>query len=324
MKKNRGWHFTRKFYVTIFILLALLTAVIAFGAGMAVHNHSKDKQEIMTENVNKEVQTKPGQSSKKPEKESRSSEPESKKPGRPDEIVTVADKPTEKDRPTDKPDDPPPTPPTEDEKVIYLTFDDGPSKNTRRILDILDEYHIHATFFVIHSYDGCEELIREIDKRGNTVGLHSYSHDYSIYSSTQTYFDDLQKISDVVYNATGKRSKLVRFPGGTSNTISREYCDGIMSTLAEEVPAKGYHYFDWNWDSTDAESNQRPVEKIFDHSIAAAKNDSHHVILLMHDAPAKTTTADALPRIIQYYLDAGYRFDVLSENSYTYHHHTNN
>lgn len=238
----------------------------------------------------------------------------------------------EEDKPTAplttlSPTEPPTTlPPVTDpnEKVLYLTFDDGPSKNTTKILDILDQYGAKATFFVIHTYDGCEAQIKEIYERGHAIGLHSYSHQFSIYSSVDSYFKDLNQISDLVYNAIGVRSKLVRFPGGTSNTISRNYCDGIMTTLSQELPKRGYYYFDWDWDSTDASDNQVGADTIYQNSIKAAQSGDSHVILLMHDAPIKTTTVEALPRILQYYKDQGYRFDKLSETSYTYHHNPNN
>lgn len=211
----------------------------------------------------------------------------------------------------------------DDDKVIYLTFDDGPTENTRGLLDILDRYGVKATFFVIHTYDGCEAQIKELYDRGQQIALHSYTHDYSIYRSVESYFDDLQKISDLVYNATGYRSMLVRFPGGTSNTVSRKYCSGIMTTLSKELPARGYQYFDWDWDSTDAEANRQDTSVIVRNATKAIGNDNH-VILLMHDAAAKTTTVEALPSVIEAYKNAGYRFDVLSLTSYTYQHKPNN
>lgn len=209
------------------------------------------------------------------------------------------------------------------DKVVYLTFDDGPTENTVNILNVLEENDVRGTFFVIHTYDGCEKQIRAIHERGHCVALHTYSHRYTIYRSTEDYFNDLGKISDLVYNATGTRSKLVRFPGGSSNTISRKYKKGIMTTLTQELPKRGYAYFDWNVDSLDASDVHVPAEKIVRSSTAAIGN-LNQVILLMHDAKAKTTTVDALPDIIRAYRNAGYRFDVLSTESFTWHHHVNN
>ena len=209
------------------------------------------------------------------------------------------------------------------EKVIYLTFDDGPTANTGKIMDALDRCGVKGTFFVVHSYDGCEKQIKEIYDRGHQIALHTYSHKYEIYRSQQTYFEDLGKISDLVYNATGYRSMLVRFPGGSSNTISRKYCSGIMTALTNELPRRGYAYFDWNADSMDASGKVVSAEKIVRNSTAyIGKLDQ--IILLMHDAKIKTTTADALPQIIETYTAAGYRFDVLSTQSFTAHHTVNN
>ena len=213
--------------------------------------------------------------------------------------------------------------PEQGEKVIYLTFDDGPTENTSKIMDALDRYGVKGTFFVVHSYDGCEKQIKEIYDRGHQIGLHTYSHRYEIYRSQDTYFADLNKISDLVYNATGYRCKLVRFPGGSSNTISRKYCSGIMSTLTKELTNRGYTYFDWNADSFDASERVASVEKIVNRSVSSI-GQLDQIILLMHDALLKTTTVEALPQIIEAYRDAGYRFDVLSENSFVAHHTVNN
>lgn len=184
---------------------------------------------------------------------------------------------------------------------------------------MLEQNGVRGTFFVIHSYNGCEKQIRSIYERGHCVALHTYSHSYSIYRSEEAYFKDLDRISDLVYDATGMRSTLVRFPGGSSNTISRRYKKGIMSTLTKEVPKRGYVYFDWNVDSGDASAVLVSAEKIVRNSTAAI-GKKNQIILLMHDAAAKTTTVEALPGVIEAYRDAGYRFDVLSEDSFVWHH----
>lgn len=305
--KRRNWRFKKSFLVFCAVILTLLLVGVCAWVAKTVHPKSvtSDGESV---NAQAEQSTEDGyaqQSAPTSQQNDESQEPSASAPPASAPPASV-----------------PPTDP--DDKVIYLTFDDGPSKNTTRILDILDQYGIKATFFVIHTYDGCEKQLKEIADRGHAIGLHSYSHDFSIYSSVDTYFEDLNKISDLVYDATGIRSKLVRFPGGTSNTISKNYCSGIMTTLSQELPARGYYYFDWDWDSTDASDKQVPASQIYEKSIKAAQCGDSHVILLMHDAPIKSTTTDALPDIIQYYKDCGYRFDVLSGTSYTYHHNPNN
>ncbi len=208
------------------------------------------------------------------------------------------------------------------EKSIYLTFDDGPSYNTEKILDILDRYNVKATFFVIGTNTSYNHLIKRAYDSGHTIGLHSYTHDYSIYRSPETYFADLQKISDLVYSITGERSKYIRFPGGSSNTISRNYRVGIMSQLVNDVREKGYQYYDWNISSADANGNTMPTSVIIRESKTGA--GYKNVNLLMHDTGAKTTTVEALPTIIEYYLDLGYTFKAIDESSFAPHHGTNN
>ena len=135
--------------------------------------------------------------------------------------------------------------------TIYLTFDDGPKYGTTdAILDILKEEGIKATFFVT-GY-GPDELIKREYDEGHSIALHTDSHDYSaVYQSVDAYFNDLGRVSDRVKRITGEESKIIRFPGGASNTISRRYSPGIMSILTKEVLNRGYRYYDWNVSSGD-------------------------------------------------------------------------
>ena len=209
-----------------------------------------------------------------------------------------------------------------DEKVVYLTFDDGPSKNTKRILDILDKYHAKATFFVTGTNQNYNYLIKEAYQRGHTIGLHTYSHDYkTVYTSVTAYFNDLERVGNMVKNEIGFIPKYIRFPGGASNTISRKYCPGIMSILANEVIDRGYQFYDWNYSTGDAGGNNIPVNQII--ATATAGNANNQVILA-HDTDAKNTTVDALPAIIEHYQALGYSFKSIDDNSYVPHHHINN
>ena len=206
------------------------------------------------------------------------------------------------------------------DSVIYLTFDDGPSSSvTPYILDILKKYNIKATFFVVGTTNNDSLIKREFDE-GHTVGLHSYTHKYSIYKSSDTYFNDLQKISDKVYNITGQRSMIIRFPGGSSNTVSKNYKEGIMSYLTTEVEKRGYTYFDWNVGSSDTETN-------------SAKETCNNVkkrlgrgtnVVLMHDYSSKTSNIEALECIIKYGLDNGYSFDKITYDTKVIHHNVAN
>lgn len=209
-------------------------------------------------------------------------------------------------------------------KVCYLTFDDGPTANTLKILKILDEYDVKATFFVIDTAQTKIQYVKQIYAAGHTVGLHSNSHNYAnIYKSTDAYFADLTKISNTVKKYTGVESKVIRFPGGGSNTISRNYKKGIMTTLTSEVTKKGYTYFDWNVDSCDASATTVSATKITNNVLNGAKNKSS-ICVLMHDAKAKTTTVDALPKIIEGLKKQGYTFKPLTKDCYGYHHSVNN
>ena len=205
----------------------------------------------------------------------------------------------------------------EGSKILYMTFDDGPSKYTETILDILDEYDAKATFFVIYNPTYESEYAKIVD-RGQTIALHCYSHEYyDIYTSTTAYFNDLQKISDYVYSLTGVRTKLIRFPGGSSNTVSKNYCTGIMTTLSQMVGDYGLTYFDWNATNDDATGQTLTATEIYEAAIGYTQDE---IVLLMHDTNQKGTTIQALPYIIEYYQAHGYYCMALTENSETAHH----
>lgn len=223
---------------------------------------------------------------------------------------------------------PPPTvapkpvpPPDGSAKTIYLTFDDGPSPNTPKILAILNEKGVKATFFVINTrYNG---YMKDIVSSGNAIALHSYSHDYkTVYSSDEAYYNDLQMISDVVYNETGVRSKIMRFPGGGSNVVSRKYSEGIMSRVTAGVGERGYQYYDWNCSSGDASGNKVPKDVIVEN--CKKLPSSNTVIVLLHDTGAKGTTVEALPEIIDYYKSIGCKFGIIDGSTPVVHHRVNN
>lgn len=190
------------------------------------------------------------------------------------------------------------------EGIIYLTFDDGPrSGTTNKILDILKYEGVKATFFV--TGNGPDYWIKRMDDEGHTVGLHTFSHIYSyIYSSVNNYFSDLEKIKNRVRGIIGKDSKIIRFPGGSSNTISKNYKIGIMSELVKMVLDMGYHYFDWNVDSLDAGGAMNSYE-VYNNVISNLSKNRVNVVL-MHDT--KDITVWALKKIIEYGKENGYIF----------------
>ena len=209
---------------------------------------------------------------------------------------------------------------TEDDKILYLTFDDGPSARTQEVLDILDAYNAKATFFVVNA-DYYAYQYKNIVDGGHSISLHSYTHDYSrIYTCMDDYFADLNKISDKVFDYTGVRAKLIRFPGGSSNTVSRSYnyVSGIMSRLTDEVENRGYIYFDWNAANDDATGESLTTAQMVRR--ATAYDGTRQLVMLMHDSASKYTTVAALGDIIAYYQSRGYVCMALHENSPTAHH----
>ncbi len=207
------------------------------------------------------------------------------------------------------------------EKTIYLTFDDGPGAHTARLLDILKKYDAKATFFVTGYNDKYNELLTREDNEGHTVGLHSYTHNYAnIYSSIDAYMEDLLKIQSKVRQYTKKDSWIIRFPGGSSNTVSRKYRMGIMGELTQKVEEIGFRYFDWTIASGDAGST-KDSNKIIENVTAGIKENEVNVVL-MHDI--KSYTVDAVEKIIEFGLANGYTFAPITMDSPIVHQRVNN
>lgn len=179
---------------------------------------------------------------------------------------------------------------------VYLTFDDGPSGNTAAILDILARYQVHGTFFVVGKEgEAYKPLYRRIVEEGHTIGMHSYSHKYSeIYASVDAYAEDLTRLQEYIYETTGTWSRICRFPGGSSNTVSRVDMEELIAYLNEQ----DIDYFDWNVSSLDATGRKLSVEEIVRNVLNNIEEYSTAVVL-MHDADDKTTTVEALPIIIE-------------------------
>ena len=192
--------------------------------------------------------------------------------------------------------------------VIYLTFDDGPNSGTTNvILDILKEEGVKATFFVTNN--GPDELIKREFDEGHTVALHTASHDYSIvYASDESYFNDLYSVQNRVKRITGVESKIIRFPGGASNTVSRRYSNGIMTRLTQEVVNRGFKYYDWNISSGDAGGTTQ-ASGVYNNVVSGLRHDRVNMVLL-HDI--KGHTRDALRDIIRYGKNNGYRFERIT------------
>ncbi len=179
---------------------------------------------------------------------------------------------------------------------VCLTFDDGPSSNTDAILDILDSYGVKGTFFV-NGKDGYEEQYRRIVSEGHTLGMHSYSHDYSdIYQDLDSFAEDLYQIQTFLKEITGVECTFYRFPGGSSNTVS----DVDMLRCIQYLEAKGISYYDWNVSSGDAVNGYMSVNSIVTNVMAQIETvPSDVIVILFHDSADKDTTVEALPIIIE-------------------------
>lgn len=206
--------------------------------------------------------------------------------------------------------------------IIYLTFDDGPSGTTSKVLDILKSENIKATFFVVNFSSGYEPVIKRIANEGHTIALHSYTHNYKlIYSSENAYFDDLNKLKNKVKSVTGVDSYILRFPGGSSNTISN-FNKGIMTLLTKKVKEQGYHYFDWNIDSRDA-GGAKNSDEVYN-NVMKNLNPNRNNVVLMHDFANNNKTVEALEKIIKDAKNKGYKFSNITYNTPMVTHGVNN
>ena len=181
-------------------------------------------------------------------------------------------------------------------RKVYLTFDDGPSIYTEELLDILAQYDVKATFFVTgKGKEGYGDTYRRIVEEGHTLGMHSYSHEYSnIYESLENFEQDFGELQNFLYNETGIISRYYRFPGGSSNQVSSV----DIHEMTDYLDAMDITYFDWNISAGDANSNPVSSEEIVNRVMDALP--SHQVaVVLMHDAANKRSTVDALPELIE-------------------------
>lgn len=206
-------------------------------------------------------------------------------------------------------------------KIVFLTFDDGPGQYTADILDILDKYKVKATFFVTDQFDEYKDLIAREFKDGHTVAVHTYSHDYeTVYANEEAYWDDFTKMNDIIEAQTGTRSDIFRFPGGSSNEISYQYSEGIMTALTKQASDIGLDYYDWNVDSNDA-GGAESADEVAANVIEGIQNNEVSVVL-MHDI--HEYTKDALEQIIKYGQENGYTFMNIYKGCFNCHHEVNN
>lgn len=192
------------------------------------------------------------------------------------------------------------------DKIVYLTFDDGPSRHTPEVLDILKEEGIPATFFVLgQSALAQEDMIRRIVDEGHALGNHTYDHDYEkLYPRFIHFWDQIQQTEEVLAHIVGIRPSLVRAPGGTYKKFDAHYF-----RYMEEA---GYQVHDWNVDSGDSKRKGVPARDIVANVKNAPLRDVMNVLL--HDGAGHAESVLALPEIIAYFKEQGYRFAPLTED----------
>ncbi len=320
-----------KYMAVAFAVLFAVSAVTTIALGVKTHNKSKEIKALQEKLAQEQAVYEEKVSAYDKLKEEHSSEAESYENELNAQKETIDklnkkiqdlnkklsnkkdDGETKKDESTPKPVTPKPIP--SKGKTVYLTFDDGPSPYTSEILDILDKYGVKATFFVVNGK--YNKVMKEIVNRGHAIGLHAYEHNYEkIYASDEAYFEDLDKISKVVKKETGVDTKIMRFPGGSSNTISKKYSKGIMTRLTKSVGEKGYVYFDWNCMNGDADGANTTAKQLA--YCSQFPKSASTIVVLMHDN--KRATMEALPKIIEYYKSCEMNFGTLTTSTQAYRH----
>ena len=208
---------------------------------------------------------------------------------------------------------------TDGKKVVYLTFDDGPSTtNTPGILDVLDRYNVKATFFILgKSIEGNEEaknILKETAKRGHAIANHTYSHDYSYLYPNRTMnvdniVSDIEKNNSIMKEVLGEdfSTRVIRFPGGYWSWEGR-------TAMKEAMEQNGYYNVDWNALNKDAEGKQKNADELLQstkETVEALGPDADSVVFLMHDTYGKEETVKALPQIIEYLQEKGFEFRTI-------------
>lgn len=194
--------------------------------------------------------------------------------------------------------------------TVYLTFDDGPSDNTYSILSYLEQYNIKATFFVVpNRSESCYAKLKAIADAGHSIGIHSASHVYKdIYASVEAFLDDFHEAWDIVYDATGIKTEIFRFPGGSVNDFNTETRDYII----QEMTRRGFRYFDWNVDSNDAGG---ATWTDMYNSIPSDIANNYRSVVLMHDSNSTPNTVLVLGDVLHVLVSDGYKFDKINNNT---------
>lgn len=196
----------------------------------------------------------------------------------------------------------------EDEKVVFMTFDDGPSELTPEFLKVLNSYGVNATFFVTLQPQ-FEDTYKKIIDEGNAIQIHTATHEYNdIYASVDNYMADFNKAYDYVSSVIGKKPTYFRFPGGSTNS----YGKSIVRDIARTMKDKGFEFVDWNVSVGDGSASATKDSII--QKIMAESEGKQHIVMLAHDSGTKKETLAALPQLIEYYKNNGYDFRTIEDN----------
>ncbi len=194
-------------------------------------------------------------------------------------------------------------------KIIYLTFDDGPSEQmTEKVLDILKEKDVKGTFFLIgNQIEGKEDIVKRINEEGHKVGLHTYTHKYKcIYCNEDTFIKEMIECREEINKVIGISPNIIRFPGGSYKHLSKNYLKRLHDN--------DFKVYDWNLDNEDGLNPKLPPCKLYKKAINDNQNLST-IILLMHCTDMHKNTCKALPDIIDYYKAQGYEFKTIEEDT---------
>lgn len=200
-------------------------------------------------------------------------------------------------------------------KVAYLTFDDGPSILTSRVLDTLKANNVNATFFVVGTNAiNNPDLIKREDSEGNAVGIHSWTHDYTyIYANENNFFQDFNKLRDYLKNLLGKDPEVCRYPGGTNESQGNP--NHMLRVIDPKVKAIGIKPYDWNSSAGDATAGPKPTVDQTVRNVMTYVTGQQSVVILMHDLGGNGNDVLALPEIIRQIRAKGYTFGTLSQDT---------
>lgn len=200
--------------------------------------------------------------------------------------------------------------PAKEAKVIYLTFDDGPSRNTEKILDILEAYHAKATFFLIgeNLTDTGVEIAKRAVSEGHMLGMHTECHQYGkIYASADNLLRDYNQLAKRFLETFGECPVCCRFPGGSCSS----YINPIRDELKKELAERGFLCYDWNVSGEDSVGT--PTAASIKKNIFGRIYEVEEPIVLLHDSPCNRLTVEILPQILERLCEEGYEFRTLSD-----------